>query len=197
VIIEGTVTATFTRPNLARERALVLSLCRHFNIKVGRTERVKDEHRPWDWYAWSYDGKVLDVDTRFSGEMGDDPFSDSMHDIAHWLCASKQRRKLPEFGLGTSVDSRSRRAPWAVRPGYALDEEALASLLGILMERASRMGDWESTYRHHSWYDRKLAEVIGIRRSLKRYLARRGLCLKEILDAVCLLAKDAAYCRHG
>lgn len=79
--------------------------------------------------------------------------SDVLHHFAHYLVASGDRRKLPEFGLGpgfdTGKDDKAKDA--AIITGYdAQREEGKASCLGILMERELGM-NWKNTYKEHGW----------------------------------------------
>jgi len=73
-----------------------------------------------------------------------------IHDIAHYVVASRRRRKLPEFGLGSSPDITRFRGKLVVSPKFAQKEEALASALGIYWEREFGM-DWKSTFEDHYW----------------------------------------------
>lgn len=156
------------------QRNLIQRLARHFGIRLGHCARVDER-------AWSYDGQVLDIRARYQGYMGKRPDSDSMHDIAHHLCASPDRHHLPEWGLGTGVDWRSREAECVVDdPGK---EESMASLLGIFMERAAGW-DWRETYRKHNWDDHGLTDLVALRRELGTWLIRNDRSLEEILGVV-------------
>jgi hypothetical protein len=62
-----------------------------------------------------------------------------LHEAAHFVLATPQRRRLVDFGLGAGPDTldRERAEREATLPGLARDEdEARASLLGILWEAA-------------------------------------------------------------
>jgi hypothetical protein len=64
-----------------------------------------------------------------------------MHEIAHFLLAPPERRRVPEFGLGPGPDTLDRTAAEraAIVPPLTRDkDEAMASLLGILWE--ARLG---------------------------------------------------------
>lgn len=100
---------------------------------------LQDKDRP---YAW--DGKKLIVKGRSD--------SDVIHDIAHWICAAKYRRRLPEFGLGESPDCWSRYIDKTVSSRYADQEEGAASLLGIAIEHEFGMGF--GTLDDHCWINR-------------------------------------------
>lgn len=160
---------------LSPEHRTVIRICRRLGIPLGLG--------PSDGtYRWSWDGKKLDIHSRFSGFMGTRPASDSLHDIAHWLLCSAHRRRLPEFGLGGGVDGRSRPADRVVSAELAVREEGLASLLGMLMER--RLGwDWRETFEEHNWQDEWPTGYKRQRRELEPWLKRRGFSLDEILEA--------------
>ena len=78
--------------------------------------------------ALSWDGAVL----RTRGE----PWV-ILHEIAHWLIASPDRRRLPDFGVGAGPESgRKDEADRArvVDDAAQQEDEALSSLLGVLLE---------------------------------------------------------------
>lgn len=95
--------------------------------------------------------------------------SNAIHELAHFLVAAKYRRRQPNYGLGCGPDDRSCTAEMVtVGSQYANQEEALASLLGILIERQIRM-PYIDTWYEHAW-----GEQEGIREDL-RLLQQRGL----------------------
>ena len=60
-----------------------------------------------------------------------------LHEVAHFLLASPERRSLPDFGLGPGPDTRDRDGAERAAIVTLLDreeDEAAASLLGILWE---------------------------------------------------------------
>lgn len=60
-----------------------------------------------------------------------------VHELAHWLCASPERRPLLEFGLGPGPETSRRqeaRAQQKLTFQQCMHEEAQTSLLGILWE---------------------------------------------------------------
>ena len=67
-----------------------------------------------------------------------DASEEQSHEIGHWLLAHPTRRNLPEFGLDEMNN------PYR--------EEALASVLGILLEREYGL-DWRHTLAEHEWRD--------------------------------------------
>lgn len=79
--------------------------------------------------------------------------SDAVHEIGHYLVCSRldaSRLRLPDFGLGPSLDSMEN-APRVVRDSSPPEEE-LASILGILIERAAG-ARWRCTWLDHGWHD--------------------------------------------
>lgn len=77
--------------------------------------------------------------------------SDVIHEIAHWLCSSPQRRALPNYGLGPSAECDD--APELLWEPIAQEEEEHASLLGVAFEAALGL-DFFRTLEIHSWvYD--------------------------------------------
>ena len=87
-------------------------------------------HAPGTQCRFNWDGAALDGDTEAYV---------ILHEVAHFVLAPPERRRLVDFGLGPGPDTRDRAAAdrTAVLP---LDEreadEAAASLLGILWEAA-------------------------------------------------------------
>lgn len=76
-------------------------------------------------------------------------YSNIIHDIAHWVMSSANRRLLPDFGLGIGPDS-AIETELAIMPHFADLEERQASALGILIESEFGM-DWRHTAMYHSW----------------------------------------------
>ena len=87
-------------------------------------------HPPGTRPGFNWDGAALDGDTEAYV---------ILHEIAHFLLAPPERRRLPDFGLGPGPDTTERAAAEARRvvslPERETDEAA-ASLLGILWEAA-------------------------------------------------------------
>jgi len=78
--------------------------------------------------AFSYDGRA--IRTRSEAAV-------LIHEVAHWLVASPDRRGVIDFGLGAGPESGridEANAAIAVDKPAQIEEEALASLLGILWE---------------------------------------------------------------
>jgi hypothetical protein len=87
-------------------------------------------HPPGTNSAFNWDGTALASDTEAYV---------ILHEIAHFLLASPERRRLVDFGLGPGPDTSDRGAAEraAVLPiGDREADEAMASLLGILWEAA-------------------------------------------------------------
>jgi hypothetical protein len=87
-------------------------------------------HLPGSRPGFNWDGTALDADTEAYV---------ILHEIAHFLLAPPERRRLPDFGLGAGPDTTKREAAeWAAAVSLLERErdEAAASLLGILWEAA-------------------------------------------------------------
>ena len=87
-------------------------------------------HPPGTPCAFNWDGAALDGDTEAYV---------ILHEAAHFVLAPPERRRLVDFGLGPGPDTRDRATAErvAVLPLAESDEEeAAASLLGILWEAA-------------------------------------------------------------
>ena len=80
--------------------------------------------------AFSWDGTA--VRTRSEASV-------LIHEVAHWLIAPPDRRRLPDFGLGAGPETgrvAEAEAARCVDDATKEEEELLASLLGILFEAA-------------------------------------------------------------
>ena len=96
----------------------------------------------------------------------DRDLNNASHELAHYWCASEDRRLLEFFGLGHPGDGR----PTHVSFDDSCAEEELASLLGIMIERVFS-GDWAYELHDHGWPD----DSEKIRKACEE-LIRRGLC---------------------
>ena len=106
-----------------RHRLRALGLARACGIAV---------HPPEVETAFNWDGQALKGDTEAYV---------ILHEIAHFTLAPRERRGLIEFGLGPGPDTADRAAAESaavVTPLACEEDEALASLLGILWE--ARLG---------------------------------------------------------
>lgn len=102
-------------------RQAALALTRRLGMAV---------HPPGMRCAFNWDGAALDGDTEAYV---------ILHEAAHFVLAPPERRRLVDFGLGPGPDTRERAA--AERAAVLAiierdEEEAAASLLGILWEAA-------------------------------------------------------------
>ena len=109
---------------------------------------------------YSYDGHRIATDR---------PVSTVVHDIAHYICASNWRRRMPEFGLGPGPDARDGFARLVTGFRFAEREEARASMLGIMFEYAQ---GWAArdTLRDHNW----IPGVDGGGRLVRKEIRRRN-----------------------
>lgn len=129
----------------AREASRVLPLLAHIGMPwVGRREGRED------WFGWN--GKALRLN---------EPVGDLLHEVGHWICAHPRLRHRANFGLESKVYLRHGPAQ------HSDDEEAMASLLGILLERA--LGQpWADTFNGHNWRARDfgggLSETLAMLR---------------------------------
>lgn len=78
--------------------------------------------------SFSWDGSVLRVQS--------EPWV-ILHEVAHWLISPPARRHLPDFGVGAGPESGRKTEADAARvvdEATQQEDEALSSLLGILLE---------------------------------------------------------------
>jgi len=104
-----------------RHRRAALALARRYGIRV---------HPAGTRPGFNWDGAALDGDTEAYV---------ILHEIAHFVLAPPERRRLIDFGLGPGPDTTERAAAEraAIVPlGEREADEAAASLLGILWEAA-------------------------------------------------------------
>jgi hypothetical protein len=104
-----------------RDRRMALAFAARFDVPV---------HPPGARPGCNWDGTALDADTEAYV---------ILHEVAHFLLASPDRRKRIDFGLGPGPDTTNRLA--AERDAVTSfaereEDEAAASLLGILWEAA-------------------------------------------------------------
>lgn len=100
-------------------RAAAVDLARRFGI--GTIDEAPQA-------AWSYDGQA--IRTRSEAAV-------IVHEVGHWIVAPPERRGVIDFGLGAGPESGRRAeadAALAVDRESQIEEEALASLIGILWE---------------------------------------------------------------
>ena len=146
-------------------RRQALQLAEHFGMPV---------HPPGTRPSFNWDGAALDVDTEAYV---------ILHEIAHFVLAPPERRRLVDFGLGPGPDTRERAAAEsaAVIPLLGREaDEAEASLLGILWE-ASLGQPALASFLDQNWLE-------GLERSAALHftqvfarLQRRGLTALRLL----------------
>jgi hypothetical protein len=142
-----------------RHRLQAIAIARQFGIPV---------HPPGTRSGFNWDGTALDGDTEAYV---------ILHEVAHFLLAPPERRRLIDFGLGPGPDTRE---PIAAERAAVLPllereaDEAEASLLGILWEAALGQPALAS-FLDQNWLE-------GLERSAARHfsdvfgrLRRRGL----------------------
>lgn len=100
-----------------------------------------------DQYTWN--GKTI-ATCEYNHKLR--PDENIVHDMAHYIVAPKRRRKLPEFGLGSSSDLNTRNANSTLSYKNRQAEEEEASLLGILIEKRIRLKPL-MTFTNHNWKD--------------------------------------------
>jgi hypothetical protein len=140
-------------------RQQAIAIARQFGVPV----HPAGTHSPFNW-----DGTALDGDTEAYV---------ILHEVAHFVLAPPERRRLIDFGLGPGPDTRERIAAEhaAVLPLIQREaDEAEASLLGILWEAALGQPALAS-FLDQNWLE-------GLDRSAARHfsdvfgrLRRRGL----------------------
>ena len=148
-----------------RHRRQALKLAEHFGMPV---------HPPGTRPGFNWDGAALEVDTEAYV---------ILHEIAHFVLAPPERRRLVDFGLGPGPDTRERAAAESatVIPLLGREaDEADASLLGILWE-ASLGQPALASFLDQNWLE-------GLERSAALHftqvfarLQRRGLTALRLL----------------
>ena len=145
---------------MTHEQAHAIALCEWIGIPWRYEFGAKEE-----WFGWN--GKALNVATPPAPSGGN-----LIHEIAHWVVAPPERRELPDFGLGAI----------GFRNG-AGDEESLASMLGILIERSLGLA-WDDTWVLHEW---SMSSNVF---TTYRWLLRRGLVANGV--PTCLMDATSA-----
>lgn len=150
-----------------RHRRQALQLAEHFGVLV---------HPPGTHCGFNWDGAALDACTEAYV---------TLHEIAHFVLAPPERRRLVDFGLGPGPDTRERAAAEAAAVAPLLEreaDEAEASLLGILWEAALGQPALAS-FLDQNWLE-------GLDRSAARHftevfarLQRRGLADPALLPS--------------
>jgi len=102
-----------------RDRQVALAFARRHGMPV---------HPAGTICGFNWDGAALDGETEAYV---------ILHEVAHYLLASPERRVLPDFGAGPGPDTRDRAGAERAARLAVLEreaDEAMASLLGILWE---------------------------------------------------------------
>lgn len=99
--------------------------------------------------SYSYDGYSIAIYDDLDGRIFRS-YSNILHDIAHYVVCPEKRKRMPEFGLGTSPDNETKVLSRVVNADTAFAEEAMASALGIVWEKEIGY-DWYRTYINHNW----------------------------------------------
>lgn len=91
---------------------------------MGFKVELRELYESFMWDGFSFNGNLSDRHL--------------IHDLAHWILASEDRRSLPEFGLGAGPESDAKAAEEhaVISTHAARDEESKAALLGILIQHA-------------------------------------------------------------
>jgi len=124
--------------DVAKARLVVFRLFKRVRIPYTLLKR------PGEGFAW--DGEKFNFkDVRVS---------DMVHHFAHYLIASKDQRRVPEFGLGDGFDTGARVLANRARMNGLIynEQEEMASMLGIFIERQLEL-PWKRTYVEHNWTD--------------------------------------------
>src|SRR5579884_932994 len=139
-----------------RHRQEALAMARRFGMGV---------HPPGTPAAFNWDGAALDGATEAYV---------ILHEIAHFVLAPPERRRLVDFGLGPGPDTSDRGAAERARAVTLAEgdaDEAAASLLGI---------SWEAALGHPalaSFLDQNWLE--GLERSAAPHFAATAAVLRE------------------
>ena len=124
-------------------RDKILEICNGWGIALKVVPRDKRRKKK---VVRGYEGNNIILLIQNSG--GEWDYSNTIHEIAHWIVSTPERRKEINWGLGPSPDGFF--SIETVKHSY--DEEGEASLLGIAIERKLGL-PWERTFRYHQWDD--------------------------------------------
>lgn len=101
--------------------------------------------------GYMFDGTTIYY-SNFGGRTEEAANSNLAHEIAHFLVASPERRNLPDYGLGSGPESEI--TSIAILKGVAKNqEEELASMLGMLLEKWVGQDPKTFTWEDHGWVD--------------------------------------------
>lgn len=123
----------------------------------------------------------LDVGYNGDGLMKATSYSNAIHEIAHYLCASESRRSRINYGLGRGPDDGpGKQSQPKLSRENSIKEEQQASFLGILMERYLGM-EWTETFVEHSWSDPKCGDGPDGMMFTIEQLEKKGLVERDTL----------------
>lgn len=131
----------------------------------------KSPRRRACWNGRSISLHILETESTHPDEVR--VASNLLHELAHWLLAPPDHRKLVGFGLGIEPQSRCGKLARGISYTAANEAEALASVLGILMEKHLHL-DPAFTADLHLWADEP--ELFNSR---VKELAFQGLCTEQ------------------
>jgi hypothetical protein len=100
--------------------------------------------------GYMYDGTTIFYSDY--GRYGTDisAISNLSHELGHYIIASPERRRMPEYGLGSGPESfkDSERMLGKIETNY---EESLASIVGMLIEKWAGQDYKLFTWMEHGW----------------------------------------------
>lgn len=88
-------------------------------------------------------------------------FSNLCHEIGHWIVASPEERKIPNFNTGTSPAGGNNYIEKKYYDGHKKSgyTETWASAVGIAIDKWAG-GDWEGHAKYHTWEDEQLDNAL-------------------------------------
>lgn len=155
--------------------ALYRAIAHQLGLRVRKVTRESSYQR-----AWTFTGHTIQPYYRADEHSW---LVDVAHELGHAIVAPPRRRRLPEFGFGTSYELLGA-GPVAIDGEHAFEEEALASLVGILLTRRVQGHDTAlEVWYDHSWGEgsTKALRILRSKRGrravrLMRQLLRRCSC---------------------
>lgn len=165
-----------TRPVKQKLRKILRHLGLRFSTRIN----------PPQWNGRTMWDAVLEAGGDFRLDWPPKDCSEVCHEIAHYLVASPRRRRLPNYGLGEPPGDDTPEAPVTVSPRTGVQEEMMASCLGILLERSLGLARWRDTFMDHSWpiRDSKETKLSTVGRKLQRRGLLVGATPKIVLEVL-------------
>lgn len=163
------------------ENIRILKLLKHFGLSAIRLSNKNPQIE--------YKDKIMFLELNANTDMNDSELM--VHNLAHYLCASPERRNLPDFGLGSSPDSILKFK--ALIPSFdAAEEELMVSLLegciykhlNIKHEKVSKLFN-RGSFSEREAFRIQLLQFWGIIDSEKNLTLQR----RETPDQI-LMSKD-------